>query len=414
MEIGKIRRVAVIGAGLMGHGIAQEFAAADYAVSLFDMNEAMLQTARQRIQDNLKRLAEQGLMGTESIERALGHLRLCTALEETVRDADFVIEAVTEDLTVKQALFEQLDALCPPHTILASNTSTFMPSRLAAATRRPEQVLVAHYFNPPYLLPLVEVVRNPQTSEATVQTVCDLLTGIGKTPVVLQKEAPGFVANRLQTALLREALHIVQNGIASPQEVDTVVRNSFGRRLALAGPFEIGDLAGLDLWRTIAELLLPEIASTTEVPSLLEAQVARGEYGVKTGKGFYTWDTETVQAERGRIARGLLEMSRWDTAAQPTEQPEKAARQRLLYLHASHPSIRSRVIAAALHEPVPDSVTQIDPLAPEIPYNSVFEAILDGWRVIHFPDQRAPFDDREIDIVGYEFILEKMEVPNAR
>lgn len=239
-----IQHIAVIGAGLMGHGLAQEFAVAGFSVCLYDLTEDILHQAMQQIQSNLTLLSEQGLISVSEVTQALARLRACSRLEEAVHNADLVVEAVTEDLPLKLRLFSELDRLCPEHTILASNTSTFMPGLLAAATQRPDRVLVAHYFNPPYLLPLVEVVPGPHTSSETKTTVLALLIEIGKRPVVIQKENPGFVANRLQTALLREAFAIVQEGIASPQEVDAVVRNGFGRRLAVAGPFEIGEAAG--------------------------------------------------------------------------------------------------------------------------------------------------------------------------
>lgn len=309
----KIQQIAVIGAGLMGHGIAQEFAVAGFSVCLYDLTDEILQKAMTNIQNNLALLARHGLISEAEGEQALSRLRTCAQLEGAVQDADLVIEAISEDLPLKQKLFTELDRLCPEHTILASNTSTFMPGLLAAATQRPDRVLIAHYFNPPYLLPLVEVVCCPQTSDETKQTVLELLKRIGKHPVEIRKEKPGFVGNRLQAALIREAFAIVEEGIASPQEVDTVVRDGFGRRLAVAGPFEIGEAAGWDLWRAIAAQLLPTLSNTVEVPDLLNQQVAEGKLGIKTGQGFYRWESDDVASLRQRMAHALLEMSRWET-----------------------------------------------------------------------------------------------------
>ncbi len=306
-----IEYIAVIGAGLMGHGIAQEFAIAGFSVCLYDVKEETLQQATQRIQGNLKLLSAQGLIPEAVIEPAISHVRTSTNLEEAVHNADYVVEAVTEDLPLKLRLFAELDRLCPEHTILASNTSTFMPSLLADATQRPDRVLVAHYFNPPYLLPLVEVVSCPQTSPETKETTLNLLRQIGKHPVEIHKECPGFVANRLQTALVREAFAIVQEGIASPQELDAVVRNGFGRRLAIAGPFEIGEAAGWDLWRAVAEQILPTLSNNREIPEALEKLVETGAVGIKSGQGFYTWGSEETLSFRQRMAHGLLEMSGW-------------------------------------------------------------------------------------------------------
>jgi 3-hydroxybutyryl-CoA dehydrogenase len=185
---------------------------------------------------------------------------------------------------------------------------------MASATRRPDRVLVAHYFNPPYLLPLVEVVRHDGTSEQTVGEMVELLRRVGKTPVVIRKEAPGFVGNRLQAALFREAVSIVEQGIASAEDVDTVIRNGFGRRLAAAGIFEIWEIAGWDLVLTICEQLFPKIDSRTSVPLLLRQMVERGEIGTKAGKGFYEWTPESIKALQERIAQTLSTVARLSLA----------------------------------------------------------------------------------------------------
>jgi 3-hydroxybutyryl-CoA dehydrogenase len=233
-----------------------------------------------------------------------------TALASAAAGADLVVESVSEDLALKQALFRELDRLCPSHTILASNTSSFPPSRLAGATTRPGQVIGTHYFNPPYLLPLVEVVKGAATSEETTSSVCALLAQAGKKPVVLKKEAPGFVANRLQAALVREALAIVDRGIADPAEVDAVLRYGIGRRLAVAGVFEPLDFAGLDLALAVAKALVPDLDCSPQVPASLIAKVERKELGVKTGRGFYPWTPESAAARSRELAQALLGMAR--------------------------------------------------------------------------------------------------------
>ena len=311
MQLEEIRRVAVIGAGLMGHGIAQEFAVAGYEVALNDVSEERLARAIEAMRANLRQLADLGLVPPERAVAAPGEVRTTTNLAAAVGDADVVIEAIFEDLPLKRRIFADLDRLAPPRAILASNSSSFMPSALAAATGRPDRVLVAHYFNPPHLLPLVEVVRGPQTSDETVATMAALLRQIGKRPAIIQKEAPGFVGNRLQMALFREALAIVEAGIASPEDVDVVVKNGFGRRLAAAGPFEVFALAGLDLVLAVAEQLMPVIESRPEVPALLRDTVARGDLGVKTGSGFYTWTPEEGEALRQRVAKALIAIAQW-------------------------------------------------------------------------------------------------------
>jgi 3-hydroxybutyryl-CoA dehydrogenase len=203
MSASDIQRIAVVGAGLMGHGIALELAAHGFTVQLHDRDQTQLDRARDGIAHGLVRLVEIERITSGEATAAPARIIMGRALRAAVTDADLVIEAVSEDLEVKRSLFRDLDVWAPPHAILASNTSSFMPSLLAAATDRPQQVIVAHYFNPPYLLPLVELVRGEQTSTETVETLRALYQSIGKSPAVVQREAPGFVGNRLQMALLR-------------------------------------------------------------------------------------------------------------------------------------------------------------------------------------------------------------------
>jgi len=305
MKVDEIRNIGVIGAGLMGHGIAQEFALAGYDVRLHDVDSGKLRQAQEGIRVNLQMLAGIGLITGDQSGIARRHLTTTAVLGDAAREADVVIEAVFEDLKLKQEIFRSLDELCPAHTILASNSSSLLPGLMASATRRPDRVLVTHYFNPPYLLPLVEIVRHEGTSEETVRTIDALLKKIGKTPVIVQKEVPGFIGNRLQAALFREALSIVQHGIATPQDVDTVVKNGFGRRLAAAGVFEIWEIAGWDLISAVCGNLFPDLEASTELPPVLREKVERGELGTRTGKGFYEWTPESALALKKRIAQML-------------------------------------------------------------------------------------------------------------
>lgn len=309
MKVKEVRRVAVIGAGLMGHGIVMEFALAGYEVGLHDVTMGRIQEALKRIRATLQMLTMSGLVSHDHVEPALNRIHGDTELGAVVSDADVVVEAAFENLSVKQQIFGELDRHCPPRTILASNTSSFMPSQLAASTCRPDKVLVTHYFNPPYLLPGVEVARSEQTSDETVTTVCDLLKKVGKRPVVIQREVPGFIGARLQAALLREAASIVQNGIASAQDVDTVIKNSFGRRLATAGVFEVSDLAGWDVVVPVNAQLLPGLEGSTEVSPVLRQKVERGELGAKSGKGFYDWTSESGEARKKRITEFLIRLA---------------------------------------------------------------------------------------------------------
>lgn len=312
MQNNKIEQIAVIGAGLMGHGIAQEFATAGIHVQLHDMTEEQLNTARLQIDKNLTMLAENGIINTGQISETVDAIQTTTNLSTATENADFVVEAVTENLPLKQQIFEKLDEICQPHTILASNTTALMPSQIGVNTKRTDKILNTHYFNPPYLIPLVEIIRSSNTSDETVSTTFDLLTSIGKTPAIIEKEALGFVGPRLQAALIREAFSIVEQGIASAETVDLVVRNSFGRRLSVAGPFEVFELAGWDLVLDAFEELYKDLNSSPNINPLLQEMVSSGKLGVKSGKGFYQWTEEKQDAFRNRMNQALLRALKQD------------------------------------------------------------------------------------------------------
>jgi 3-hydroxybutyryl-CoA dehydrogenase len=306
-----IQNITVIGAGLMGHGIAQEFAQAGYHVTLNDLTDDILQTALKDIRANFSMMTKEGMCESDQGNRALTHICTQTDLANAVSNADVVIEAMTENLDIKLPLYKKLDTLCPPHTILASNSSSYMPSKMAAATKRPDKVIGTHYFNPPFLIPLVEVIRSAQTSNETANLIFDLMTHIGKTPVMVKKELPGFLVNRIQGAIWREILYLVEEGVATPQDIDLAVKSSIGRRLSVAGPFEITELTNLRQKQAILKELFPSLASFSDVPNILNEKVAHGELGVTTGKGFYDWTPESIQTLKNKIAKALIEIDRW-------------------------------------------------------------------------------------------------------
>ena len=310
MTVDGISQIAVIGAGLMGHGIAQEFACAGYRVLMHDVTDEHLEAARVQIEKNLNVLAENAVIAKENIAPTLQRIQTAAELSTVAKNADFVVEAVTENLALKQQIFEELDAICPPHTILASNTTALMPSQIGVNAKRKDQILNTHYFNPPYLIPLVELIRSPDTSDETVAVTFELLTVIGKTPAVIEKEAPGFVGPRLQAALIREAFAIVEQGIASAETVDLVVRNSFGRRLSVAGPFEVFELAGWDLVLAAFEELYKDLNSSTDINPLLRQMVESGKLGVKSKDGFYSWTDDKIQELRDRMNRALIQQAK--------------------------------------------------------------------------------------------------------
>ena len=277
---------------------------------MHDVTEAHLETARTQIENNLGVLAENGVIAKENIAPTLQRIQTATELAAVAENADFVVEAVTENLALKQQIFAELDVICPSHTILASNTTALMPSQIGVNTKRKDKILNTHYFNPPYLIPLVELIRSPDTSDETVTVTFNLLTTIGKTPAIIEKEALGFVGPRLQAALIREAFAIVEQGIASAETVDLVVRNSFGRRLSVAGPFEVFELAGWDLVLAAFEELYKDLNSSSDINPLLRQMVESGKLGVKSKEGFYNWTDDKIQELRDRMNRALIQQAK--------------------------------------------------------------------------------------------------------
>jgi 3-hydroxyacyl-CoA dehydrogenase len=308
-----INRLAVIGAGTMGHGIAQVFAQAGLQVALTDSNAGVLGRAIQRIQGNLETCIGHNPVFVDGGRAAtvLERIIVTSDLAEAVSQADFVVEAVFEDLEVKHEVLRQIEEHCPSHVIITSTTSSYCVRDLAVALGHPERFLVTHYWNPPYIIPVVEVVPGEHTSAEAVQTAVTLLATVGKYPALVKKDAPGFVGNRLQHALRREAIAIVAEGIASPEDVDLIARLSFGLRLPVVGPLETVDLGGLDLTLAIQTYLLPELDRSTAPLPLVRDKVTRGELGAKAGKGFYDWSPGRAASVIRRRDEALLEMLKW-------------------------------------------------------------------------------------------------------
>ena len=291
-------RIAVLGAGLMGHGIAQVFALAGHAVTVQDPVPAALASLHERVAANLRRLGAD--------EAAVSRISACDDLAEAVAGADFVIEAAPEDVTVKQDLMARVTACAPPEAIVASNTSSMPVATYAERARGRERVVGAHWWNPPYMIPLVEVVRGPETCGATVEATMALLAGAGKLPVLVRKDVPGFIANRLQHALWREAMALVQDGVCDAETVDLCIRNSFGMRLPVMGPLETADLVGLDMVLSIHEQILPAIDRTPGPLAVLSDKVAAGDLGMKSGRGFREWTPDEAAAARRRLSDYLI------------------------------------------------------------------------------------------------------------
>jgi 3-hydroxybutyryl-CoA dehydrogenase len=301
-DLGEKAAIAVVGAGLMGAGIAQVFAATGHRVALFDAMENARETALPRIRENLLSVGRD-----PSLSEAIA---LYANLADAVADADFVIEAAPESLPLKQQIFVEIEAAAKPHAILASNTSVISITRIMEKLADKTRALGTHWWNPPYLVPLVEVIRTVDTSDAAVTSTLALLASVGKTAVEVKKDVAGFVGNRLQHALWREAIALVNDGVCDAETVDRVVKASFGRRLAVLGPLENADMVGTDLTLAIHQYVLPYIDASPRPSLYLEKLVADGKLGFKTGRGFRVWTKERQTALRRQVAEHLIMLER--------------------------------------------------------------------------------------------------------
>lgn len=301
-------KITIIGAGLMGHGIAQIFAVHGHSVWLVESNEDVLNIAKDRVRDNLTNMANQGVVFDEGFDVILDRIQITADLGPACQDCDFVIEAVYENLELKQQIFADLDRLCSPKTILCSNTSVMSIAEIASKSEHRERIVGTHFWNPPYLIPLVEVVRTEDTADWCSDAVYDLLARVGKKPVHVYKDVPGFVGNRLQHALWREAFAIIDEGICDPATVDEVIRNGFGLRLPILGPVETADMVGLDLTLAIHDYILPHINADPTPSTTLSKKVEAGELGFKSGSGFQNWSDEEITQSRQRLTNYLIEV----------------------------------------------------------------------------------------------------------
>ncbi len=287
MDIHPIKQIAVIGSGAMGSQIAMVCALAGYHVNLQDIQEESLAKAKSSLVGHMQRRVEKGKLSQDQVDQAFDRLHLLTSLEEAVQEADFVIEAIVEKLDEKRALFAKLDQLAPKHAILASNSSTLVSSKLADATKRPEKVCNMHFFNPVLVMELVEVVKGPHTAEETAQLTVELTKKLNKIPILLNKEISGFVANRILGKLMDEALYLLENGIATAEEIDLACTKALNHPI---GPFALIDLTGIDVHYYVRMQRYQESGNEADKPSkIITEKFNRGELGRKTGKGFYTY-----------------------------------------------------------------------------------------------------------------------------
>ena len=285
-----IHRILVVGAGTMGHGIAQSFAQEDYDVALVDVKQEMLDRALVLINSSLETLAKYKIIKRSQIKKAIARIKFTTSLKDVGRYADVAIEAVPEDKEIKAQIFNLLDRICPPQTIIASNTTALNIFDIEK-TSRPDKVLISHWYTPPQLIPLVDVVKGPQTSEDSIQLMVELLKKIGKTPLLLRKFVSGYLISRLQIATLREIFYLLDNDIVTPQELDMAAKAGLALRMMVVGLVQRIDFGGLDL--TVKNLDNPYVQSQITPPDYKPKKiyelVKKGHLGIKTGKGFYDY-----------------------------------------------------------------------------------------------------------------------------
>jgi 3-hydroxybutyryl-CoA dehydrogenase len=293
-KIEDVKHVGIIGAGLMGHGIAQAFAMHGYMVSIFDADKQVLKTVPDRIYKNLQVFHKLRKIKKSEIEKCISNINLCDDLGSLSDTIDFIIEAIKENLDAKVALFEDLERRIDSNVIISSNTSAISINRLSDRLKYKQRFLGTHFWNPPHIIPCVEVIRGEHTSDTVFETVFEMMKRIGKEPVKVLKDVPGFLGNRLQHAMWREAISLVEKKIASPEDIDKVVKYGFGLRLSFIGPLETADLAGLDLDYDVHKYLFPYLENASEPSPALKSMVDQGLLGVKTGRGFYEWPEEKI------------------------------------------------------------------------------------------------------------------------
>lgn len=306
-----MKNIAVLGTGNMGLGIAQAFATKGSQVKMIYVTANRAEEKLKRIEGNLKLLSDQDVLDEAKIPEILSRISFTGDVADVADFADIIFECIVEDIPTKQDWLQKLDAACPPSTIIASNTSSLSITLIGEKAEHKERIIGAHFWNPAYLIPLVEVIKTKYTTEENVKTLYDALFDAGKHPVIVEKDVPGFLANRLQHCLFREAISIVENGIATPAAVDDALKYGFGMRLGIMAPFEVMDNGGLDMTKAIHEFVFPDIEDTHEVQSLITDNIAKGRLGFKTdGHGIQDWTPEQMKESREQLNIKLIKVAK--------------------------------------------------------------------------------------------------------
>jgi len=307
MNMKDVKYILICGAGMMGKNIAYVFASnPQFQIGVYDLYETDVPGG---IRSNTKQLVEKGVITEAQLNDRLSRIQFTTDLDsDLVSRADLVVEAVFEDMKIKRETFAKLEARCRPDTIFCTNSSVMSPSEISAELKHRERFVGTHFWNPGHLIPLVEVVKSDASSDETAQTVMDVLASVGKEPVLCKKDVPGFIANRMQHALWREAISIVERGIADAATVDKAVKYAFGLRLPQLGPMENADMVGTDLTYNIHDYILKDLEDSHEPSPLLRKLRDEGKIGFKTGEGFQKWTPEQIQKSKDDLNEYLVRM----------------------------------------------------------------------------------------------------------
>jgi 3-hydroxybutyryl-CoA dehydrogenase len=295
MQLQDIKKIACLGTGTMGNGIAFLAAKAGYEVNMFGRSAASIEKGMKGVENAVRMYVENELMPAQDADAVRSRIKGVTSLREAGQGAQMVVESVAEELSVKQDVFAVMEEACLPDAIMATNTSGLSPTQIAANLKKPQNFVVPHFFSPPYLLPVVEIVPAAATTLEVRKLAAAWAKHIGNQPLELEKEALGFVLNRIQSACIREALYIVEQGWATPENIDIGIKYSLGRRYGVTGPLMSADMGGLDIFLAIAGYAYKDMCNSAEPLPIMKKLVAEGNLGAKTGKGLYEWTPEKLK-----------------------------------------------------------------------------------------------------------------------
>ena len=295
--------ICVIGSGIIGSGIALDFALSDYKVKLITRTKESIKKAKRLITDDINFLLKIKKISDNEIKKIKKKIEFSYSIENSVKNSPLIIEAIYETLPDKIELFSKLDKVCNPETIITSSTSSFLPEQFQLSSNRQKNIILTHNINPPYIIHLVEIVPGSKSSDKTISAVYELLKSINKKPVILDKPIPGFISVRLQVALIREALYLIDNNLASAKQIDDVIKYSIGRRWATSGLLKTLDLGGWDVQSNIYKTLVTELSDSKNIPKILKSNLLEKKLGTKSQEGFYKWTPEEIIKIKTNIAK---------------------------------------------------------------------------------------------------------------